>query len=81
MIISNQLVIREVDDKTMIINLKNGKVTVVDEIGSLFWNALSEGNKEAVFEKIISEYDVEQDVLESDYITFVEKMKDLEIVW
>lgn len=79
--VSNQLVIREVEDKTMIINLKNGNVTVLDEIGSLFWNALTEDKKAAMIERIISNYEVDREVLESDYQIFVQKLKDLEIIW
>lgn len=79
--VSNQLVIREVEDKTMIINLKNGNVTVLDEIGSLFWKALTEDKKAAMIERIISNYEVDREVLESDYQIFVQKLKDLEIIW
>jgi len=81
MTISNQLVVRSINDKTMIINLKNGQVTVIDEIGELFWQSIVTDQKDEVFKKIISEYDVSLEVLEEDYKEFINKMRELEIVW
>ena len=81
MTISNQLVVRSINDKAMIINLKNGQVTVIDEIGELFWQSIVTDQKDEVFKKIISEYDVSLEVLEEDYKEFINKMRELEIVW
>mgnify|MGYP002546897414 CR=1 FL=1 len=82
MIISDQLIIRNIDQQTMIINLKNGKVTVLDEIGTLFWNSIVNNTSFAEF--IITmqnRYDVEESVLKNDYIVFIEKLKDAGIIW
>lgn len=81
MTVSDQLVVREFEDKTMIINLKNGEVTVVDEIGSCFWSSLVNDSKENVFEKIMQEYDIDFKTLEEDYRQFISKLKELEIIW
>lgn len=81
MTVSDQLVVREFEDKTMIINLKNGEVTVVDEIGSYFWSSLVNDSKENVFEKIMQEYDIDFKTLEEDYRQFISKLKELEIIW
>lgn len=80
--ISDQLIIRTFEEKLMIINLGNGKVTVIDEIGVEFWNALvSKTPKEEFIEAMMAEYDVDRTVIEDDYEKFIEKMKDEKIIW
>lgn len=80
--ISDQLIIRDFEEKIMIINLANGKVTVIDEIGVKYWNALiNEVPKSEFVESMLSEYDVDQAVIEKDYEEFVEKMKEEQIIW
>lgn len=81
MTISEQLVVRFFEDRAMIINLKNGNVTVLDEIGSLFWRAISNNETDDIFKVITSEYDVDIDTVKSDFNDFVAKLMELEILW
>lgn len=80
--ISKQLIIRELDDQVVIINLNNGNVTVLDEIGKLFWNSLVNNIEKCDFiENMKNEFDVSYETLERDYDIFVKKIKEAEIVW
>lgn len=83
--ISENLVIRNIkeDDgeKTMIINMSNGNVTLLDEIGSYFWKAVSTDDFQSVMEEMCDAYDVSGETLLSDYNTFCDKMKELELIW
>lgn len=81
MTISDHLVVRTVNGKTMIVNIKNGQITVIDEIGTFFWRAMSRGCKEEIFENILSQYKVSEETLSKDYDAFVNKMKELELIW
>lgn len=81
MTISEQLVVRFFEDRAMIINLKNGNVTVLDEIGSLFWRAIANNETDDIFKVITSEYDVDIDTVKSDFNDFVAKLMELEILW
>ncbi len=80
--ISDQLVIRTFEERVMIINLANGKVTVMDEIGAKFWNALvTQMPKDEFVKSMVAEYDVDHVVIEDDYEEFVKKMKEEQIIW
>lgn len=81
MTISSNLVVRTVNKKTMIINAQSGKVTIVDEIGTLFWKIVSGDNKEEIFADILSQYDVSMEKLSKDYDVFINKMKELGLIW
>lgn len=80
--ISEQLIVRSLENKTMIINLNNGKVTVIDEIGTIFWDALCNSiTQEELFQKMQAQFDVSFETLKKDYDKFVEKLRVEEIIW
>jgi len=79
--ISEQLIVRTIEEKTMIINLKNGTVTVIDEIGTMFWNSIiNKIPREDFILKMLNEFDISKSCLEKDYEDFIERMKEDEII-
>lgn len=78
--VSDKIIVRNIDEKTVIINSNTGEATVLDEIGTKFWESVITDNFDEIKENILREYDVIEEKLLEDYKNFVDKIKSLKII-
>jgi len=64
-----------VDDEMVLLDMKSENYFGLDEVGTAIWHGLEKnGTLHDVLKTLLEEYDVEEDVLKKDIITFVEKL-------
>jgi hypothetical protein len=64
-----------VDDEMVLLDMKSENYFGLDGVGTAIWHGLEKnGTLHDVLETLLEEYDVEEDVLKKDIITFVEKL-------
>jgi hypothetical protein len=69
------VLIREIDGESVLLNLDTGRYHGLDEVGTSFWRALTtSASIEVAFEQLSSEYDVAPDVLRPDLLRLVEQL-------
>ncbi|MBI4454473.1 MAG: PqqD family protein [Acidobacteria bacterium] len=69
------VLIRELDGESVILNLNNGRYFGLDEVGTHMLGVLSTSNSiQAAFEALLSEYDVPSDRLRQDLHNLVERL-------
>lgn len=66
-----QVMSREVDDETVLLDLKSGMYFGLDGVGKLVWESVERGrNLRETVEAVVSEYDVEPERAQSDVLDF-----------
>ena len=66
-----QVMSREVDDETVLLDLKSGMYFGLDGVGKLVWESVERGrNLRETVEAVVSEYDVEPELAQSDVLEF-----------
>ena len=86
--INEHYMLKEVAGEFMLVyqdetNVDFSKVITLNELGAFIFKAISNGlNEEEIVEAILKEYDgAPIDVVRNDVATFVNKLKELEIVY
>lgn len=79
--VSDKIIVRNIQDKTIIINSNTGEATILDEIGTKFWESLLSDNFDKIKDEILREYDVVEEKLLEDYNKFVDTIMSLKIVF
>lgn len=65
--VSSEVLSQEVSGETVLLDMESESYFGLDEVGTRIWQLLQEKDGlQAVFDAILSEYDVEADRLESD---------------
>ena len=68
---------QEVDGEMVLLDMNSENYFGLDEVGTAIWQAMQDdGNLKKVFEVLLEQYEVEEDVLKNDLITFVEKLEE-----
>ena len=68
---------QEVDGEMVLLDMNSENYFGLDEVGTAIWQAMQEKkNLKEVFEVLLGQYEVEEDVLKKDLINFVEKLKE-----
>ena len=72
---------QEVDGEMVLLDMNSENYFGLDEVGTAIWQAMQEKeNLKEVFEILLEQYEVEEDVLKKDLITFVEKLEESGLV-
>ena len=68
---------QEVDGEMVLLDMNSENYFGLDEVGTAIWQAMQEKESlKEVFEVLLEQYEVEEDVLKKDLIDFVEKLKE-----
>ena len=71
------VLVRELEGESVLLNLKSESYFGLDEIGTRMWSALvGSPSVEAAFDALLEEYDVEPEQLRSDLDQFVATLKE-----
>ena len=84
--IKNGFVVREIAGECVVVALGEASkifngIIKLNETGKIIWEELSVGSdKDAVVEKILSEYEVDRETVENDFDRFVETLQGANIL-
>lgn len=68
---------QEVDGEMVLLDMNSENYFGLDEVGTAIWQAMQEKESlKEVFDILLEQYEVEEDVLKKDLINFVEKLKE-----
>jgi hypothetical protein len=72
---------RELDNESVILNLNSGSCFVLDESGTRMWTVLTTSESiQAAYEVLLDEYDVEAKLLRQDLHELIEKLIEHDLV-
>ena len=67
LVISEQVLEQQLDDEVILLDLESGRYFGLQEVGGRAWRILAtSGNTDAVQAELLTEYDIEEDVLRQD---------------
>ena len=79
--VSNDVMIRQVGNESVLLDLKTERYLGLDDVSSRFWEALtSKGSIKDAYDTLLSEFDVAPERLEQDLGEFVQELVDLGLV-
>ena len=68
---------QEVDGEMVLLDMNSEEYFGLDSVGTDIWQAIEEKRRlKNVLEVLLTQYDVEEEVLKSDLIAFVEKLQE-----
>lgn len=72
---------QEVDGEMVLLDMNSENYFGLDEVGSDIWKAIEEKKVlKEVLERLLEQYDVEEEVLKKDLFSFVEKLEESGLV-
>jgi ornithine carbamoyltransferase len=72
---------QEVDGEMVLLDMNSENYFGLDAVGTDIWQAMQEKeNLTEVFEVLLEQYEVEEDILKTDLITFVKKLEESGLV-
>jgi hypothetical protein len=73
--VPTDILMRELDGESVILNLKSERYFGLDEVGTRMWAALSTSESvQAAYESLLSEYDVDAQMLQRDLDDLLQKL-------
>lgn len=76
--LSSDILFSEVDNETVLLNMRDGLYCGLDDIGTRIWQLLSEhGDVALTLERMLSEYDVDADTLKQDLADLIAELADV----
>jgi len=73
--IREDVLFRDLGGEAVILNLKTGKYYGLDEVGTRMWSLLTHyGRVEPAYRALLEEYDVTEDRLQRDLLSFIDNM-------
>ena len=80
-IINEDLIIRNIDSKYVIINMETGEITTFDGTGNIFFESLYKlKDKTKMYEYLLKKYDVGEEQLQEDITEFLKTLLEKNIV-
>jgi hypothetical protein len=80
-IINSSVVSAELDGEMVLLDIESGIYFGIDPVGTIIWNKLSEGaDVEVIISSILSEYDIDADTVRADVATFIETLRDKNLI-
>jgi|GEM_PF-5406838 hypothetical protein len=77
----DNLIIREIDSKYIIINMDTGEITTFEGTGNAFFKALLElKDKNKAYEYLLNKYDVKSNELKCDIEKFISELERKNII-
>jgi ornithine carbamoyltransferase len=72
---------QEVDGEMVLLDMNSENYFGLDAVGTDIWQAMQEnGSLQNVLETLLAQYEVEEDVLKKDLLTFLEKLQESGLV-
>lgn len=72
---SDTVFAQEVDGEMVLLDMESENYFGLDEVGTAIWQSIQEyGTLQEVFNAMLEQYDVEEEVLENDLSDFVNKL-------
>lgn len=72
---------QEVDGEMVLLDMESENYFGLDEVGTSIWQAMQEyGTLQEVYDAMLEQYDVEEEVLEKDLSDFVNKLMESGLV-
>jgi hypothetical protein len=73
---------QEVDGEMVLLDMNSENYFGLDEVGTSIWQAIEacEGVLTCVLKRLLEEYDVEEEVLKKDLLSFVKKLQESQLV-
>ncbi len=79
--ISPDILFQDIAGETILLNLANEQYFGLDDVSTRMWELLKEcDNIEAVVDQLLTEYDVDQDLLRKDLAELIDKLIEAELV-
>ena len=79
--INENLIIRKIEYKYVIINMETGEITTFEGTGNIFFETLLESKDELkMFEYLIEKYEVEEKILKKDITEFLQILLEKNII-
>ena len=73
--VPDEVLMREMDGESVILNMANENYYGLDPVGTRFWSHLTEANSiQQAFESLCEEFDVEKQTLQADLKEFLENL-------
>ena len=73
--VPDDVLISNLQEESVILNLDSDRYYGLDDVGTRFLSVLNTAHSiEAAYEKLIQEYDVDEEVLRKDLLTLVENL-------
>lgn len=74
--IGEDVIARELDGETVLLNLETGIYFGLDQVGTRIWQLLAAGGPlQAILDTLVVEYDAEHDALERDLVRFISQLE------
>jgi hypothetical protein len=74
--IGEDVIARELEGETVLLNLETGIYFGLDQVGTRIWQLLGAGGPlQAILETLAAEYDAERGMLERDLVRFVSQLE------
>ena len=78
---SKEVLFQELDGEAVLLDLASEQYFGLDEIGTRIWQLLDEKDDlNAIYQELLTEYDVSEQQLESDLISFVQQLCEAGII-
>lgn len=79
--IKENLIIRKIEHKYVIINMESGEITTFEGTGNIFFETLLESKNELkMLEYLIEKYEVEEKILKEDIAEFLQSLLEKNII-
>lgn len=76
-VVPDDVVSREIDGETVILDLKSGTYFGLDAVGTRVWQLLVEhGRVQPVLDALLAEYDVDEETLRADLTELLRQLRD-----
>ena len=73
--ISSEVLVQEVDEETVLLDMKSESYFGLDEVGTRIWQLLQEtGDLQTIFNTMLEEYDVDEKQLKNDLLDHVAQL-------
>lgn len=74
--------VTELNGEKVMMNLDKGKYFMLNETGSVIWDAINEPKSiSEIIESIINEYDIDKETCESKVLEYLEKLNHEELIF
>ena len=81
MIINKNIIARDLQGETVLLNKENGDYFTLNSIGSEVYNRICDGMEtEQIIEHLFDRYDIEYDKLKTDILSLIDEMKEKNIL-
>lgn len=81
--INDEIDATDLNGERVMMNLEKGKYFALNDVGSRIWNIIEEEKEVAVqkiIDKLLDEYDVQNDTCKNAVVNFINKLRDEELV-